>query len=214
MTHNEKKGTTSNELMKLQIILALLATVLLVVVFGTLAWMNNQRTLQTITKMQMPVLWIKDKEDHDAVSIDLGNLDISNDGYKEIVFAVTATTKTRYTLQLAHTKNIPLNYSIYSATKKSDDTFEKVNEGLITGSLLNRESTKTETYGEYANVQVNSNPQYWQSNSSYDIEKDSYHYYVLRVDWSQAINNKETDVIYLTVSTQLSASGVSEGGSE
>ena len=195
---------------KRQLILALAVTTLLAVMVGTLAWLNFQRGLQTITRIEMPLLWLKDSEGYDTTTINLGNLDVSSNGRKDIVFAVMATTNTNYILQLAHTTNIPLSYSIYPAMKNSDDTFIQVGNAPLAGEYL--ENTHTKTYGEYSNVQVNAKPKYWQTSDTYPIDRNALHYYILRVNWSEAINNKESDMIYLTVTNAIDAVTESTGG--
>lgn len=200
---------------KKQLMLAVVVTALLVVVVRSLSWLNVQRTLQTVTRMQMPVLYIKDHNEGDTQALSIGNLDVSVEGHKDIVFAVTASRKTQYNLQLAYTTNIPLIYTIYKATKTENDFVIQTdtNSQDIQLSLSKLTwNTHSETYGEYNYVQVNAEPKYWQTADAVSINRDEVQFYILRLNWYKAINNKETDMIYITVSTKLSESGASTGG--
>ena len=84
----------------------------------------------------------------------------------------------------------------------------------LEGRQLAIETTGPKTYGTDINVQVNANPVYWQSvqqeynESDYteSIGRTYVRYYVLEIDWtppegagSNLKNDKETDMIYLTV---------------
>lgn len=163
----------------------------------------------------MPVLYIKDHNEGDTQALSIGNLDVSVEGHKDIVFAVTASRKTQYNLQLAYTTNIPLIYTIYKATKTENDFVIQTdtNSQDIQLSLSKLTwNTHSETYGEYNYVQVNAEPKYWQTADAVSINRDEVQFYILRLNWYKAINNKETDMIYITVSTKLSESGASTGG--
>lgn len=197
---------------KKQLMLAVVVTALLVVVVRSLSWLNVQRTLQTVTRMQMPVLYIKDHNEEDTQALSIGNFDVSKQGNKDIVFAVTASRKTQYNLQLAYTTNIPLTYTIYKAEKNGS---EFVIQQDIQLSLSELDwDTHSETYGEYSKdkVQFNAEPKYWQTADAVSINRDEVQFYILRLNWNQTINNKETDMIYITVSTKLSESGAGTGG--
>ena len=200
---------------KKQLMLAVVVTALLVVVVRSLSWLNVQRTLQTVTRMQMPVLYIKDHNEEDTQALSIGNLDVSVQGPKDIVFAVTASRKTQYNMQLAYTTNIPLTYTIYKAEKnESGFVIQKdTNSQDIQLSLSELTwNTHSETYGEYNNVQDNAEPRYRQTAVAASINRDEVQFYILRLNWNQTINNKETDMIYITVSTKLSESGSGTGG--
>lgn len=202
---------------KKQLMLAVVVTAMLVVVVRSLSWLNVQRTLQTVTRMQMPVLYIKDHNEEDTQALSIGNLDVSKQGNKDIVFAVTASRKTQYNMQLAYTTNIPLTYTIYKAEKNENEFViqKDTNNQDIQLSLSDLTwNTHSETYGEYSKekVQFNAEPKYWQTADAVSINRDDVQFYILRLNWHRAINNKETDMIYITVSTKLSESGAGTGG--
>lgn len=165
----------------------------------------------------MPVLYIKDHNEEDTQALSIGNLDVSVKGHKDIVFAVTASRKTQYNMQLAYTTNIPLTYTIYKAAKiGSEFVIQKdTNSQDIQLSLSELTwNTHSETYGEYSKekVQFNAEPEYCQTADAVSINRDEVQFYILRLNWNQTINNKETDMIYITVSTKLSESGAGTGG--
>lgn len=207
-----KNKTVAMRKLLLSLISAL--AVILILTMLSLAWLNNKRTLQTVTTMQMPVLFIKDKNDVETQTLDIGNLDVSQADYKNIAFAVTASRKTDFNIQLAHTTNIPLTYEIYPAQKNGDEIV--VGDTKLTGSYLTWD-THVETYGNYnaEYVQLNAEPKYWQASDAQSInESYGMKYYVLRISWNQAINNKETEMIYITVSTKIADVNSSTGGNQ
>ena len=195
MDQNEEKKRGIPLSKKQQLALALAGTALLALIASTLAWLNFNRTLQTITRMQMPILWLKESDGvTNATEIELGNLDFSKAGSKEIPFAVYATAKTKYILQLAHTTNLPLTYSLYS---KEGETLTKL--------AFSSKSVETAySYGQYSEVQEKAYPAYQQTDNAIEIGRNEVHYYVLKVEWTNTnVSAKETDMIYLTVATAL-----------
>lgn len=196
MEQNEEKKRGIPHSKQQQLALALAGTALLALIVSTLAWLNFNRTLQTITRMQMPILWLREGDgETNATAIDLGNLDFSKPGEKEIPFAVYATAKTKYILQLAHTTNLPLTYSLYS----------KEGETLTNLDFSSENVDNAYSYGNYGNVQRDAYPQYQQTDLPIEIVRNDVHYFVLKVEWSdvQNVSAKETDMLYLTVATAL-----------
>ena len=83
----------------------------------------------------------------------------------------------------------------------------------VSGDFLNKPGDRIAdntrhpiTYNEYSNVQMYAEPVYWQSD---DVERvDTIDYYILKVTWTGSLpNNKETDMIYLTVGAPVGGSG-------
>lgn len=195
MDQNEEKKRGIPLSKKQQLALALAGTALLALIASTLAWLNFNRTLQTITRMQMPILWLREGGGKtNATEIELGNLDFSKAGSKEIPFAVYATAKTKYILQLAHTTNLPLTYSLYS---KEGETLTKL--------AFSSKSVETAySYGNYSSLQDNARPEYQQTDRPIEIGRNDVHFFVLKVEWTNTnVSAKETDMIYLTVATAL-----------
>lgn len=199
-----KSNPQGSRLVQRLLLLALVAAAVLAAAVGSLAWLRYTRSLQTYTKVQVPVLTIVGK-DPTSMIIDLGDIDVKNDTPpKRYEFGVQTSMDTQYWLQLAHTTNIGLRFSIY----KADSNFTQGTK--LDGKYLNPESETTppladatgtyhdKTYGEYKKVQENAEPLYWQSYQM-DIKRTTPQYFILEVSWDNSIkNNKETDMVYLT----------------
>lgn len=205
MEQNDEKKGGLTLWQKRQLALALAGTALLALIVSSLAWLNFNRTLQTITRMQMPILWLKEEDgETNMTAIDLGNLNFENpgsngEGQKDIRFAVLATAKTSYILQLAYTTNLPLTYTIFHTDKNGNIEGDNV---LSTDVLRD---TYTFAYGDYSadKVQDNAVPTYRQTVNPEPIVRNDLDYYVLRVQWTrnESITTKESEMIYLTVAT-------------
>lgn len=223
-SQNQKKHF-SIKLRYLVLFLILLA--LLLAAVGTVAWMRYIRSLQTVTMVQVTDLSLVGP-DRNTLAIDLGDLDVSTERSKEYVFGVESVGLETCTIQLAHTTNIPFQYEIYKATKK--DTSSSGNEVLAAGNYFSYGEIIKSTDAPYLNgtsvalqddnyyftstyenasgysVQKNAAPLYWQS-GDVDINKDGTTYFILKVIWGSGLeNNKETDMVYLTVGTGGGAS--------
>lgn len=212
----EQKDEKRNSWQKWQLIIALIATVLLALMAGTLAWLTYVRRLQTATLVDMPNLIIQGPYGADSAPIELGDIDVTDGSSRQYVFSISAINADYYKLQLAHTTNIPFHYTIYPA--KLDGNTGTVVEVAghnytyskpLAGGYLNQDATTgiansskhTESYGDYTFVQENVEPLYWQSSIVQVV--DARDYYVLDVSWKPPLtNNKETDIIYLTVVTE------------
>lgn len=201
MSHEENRKLHRRSLL---LIAVLAVAIVLTLAAGTLAWLRYDRSLQTATMIQVPTLSIRGSTD-DAIPIDLGEIDVSGAGSKAVIFRVVSNPGTRYLVQLAHTTNIPLTYTIYPAS--TDVTGSSVTEHGVTcyysaaldGAYLGQNGTQHEaTYGAYGNVQNNAEPLYWQSEVQ-TSNAEGNDFYVLVVSWSGGSkNDKETDMIYLT----------------
>lgn len=215
----EQQTSDKSRWQKRQLILALVTTALLAILVGTLAWLNYSRTLQTMTRVYMPVLTLQGGKGQSTAEINMGNIDVTNGTEKVCVFSVVSTEDTNFILQLAHTTNIPFTYSIHPATWSNDQptTGSYVQEGsgyysytdsnTLSGGYLNQDTNTqianqdrhSTTYGEYNSVQKNAEPLYWRSTSTSITAKEQ-KYYVLKLKWDNNLeNNKETDMVYLTV---------------
>lgn len=214
-SQNQKKHF-SIKLRYLVLFLILLA--LLLAAVGTVAWMRYIRSLQTVTMVQVTNLSLVGPDDK-TLAIDLGDLDVSTGNSKDYAFGVNSVNLDTCTIQLAHTTNIPFTYKIYKATKNGN-SFTYTASDLVNGSYLNKNDNDvafqgdndyfTSTYekkeGISYSVQKNAAPLYWQS-GDVDINKDGITYFILKVIWGDNLsNNKETDMVYLTVGTGGGAS--------
>lgn len=219
----EKKEEKSRRWQKRQLVLALVMAAVVAAIMGTLAWLNYQRGLFTVTRMQMPILYLKDENGSDTSQLALGTLDIGSEEATRCVFGVYATAHTEYMLQLSHTTNLPLNYKIYRASQSIFDGFTGQvgkfyyqESDLVAGANLSVTDTHKITFGDsYPSdkVQYNAEPVYWQASNARDIKRGELQYYVLEVNWdADALTEevkrniyKETEMIYVTVATSLGA---------
>ena len=195
---------------------------------GTLAWIQYDRSLQTMTKLQIPILTIQGSAPG-SLAMNLGDIDVESGNHQRTyVFGVSSNQPGHYKLQLAHTTNIPLTYTIYPATKEPGGNSDCTESGIsfyyssdapLHGRYLNgaggtplvaqqngtyHDLTYKTNTGAYPNVQLYAEPLYWQSNDPKSIEagEQNTQFYVLEVTWGSGLkNDKETDMIYLTAFT-------------
>lgn len=216
----EKKEEESRRWQKRQLVLALVLAAVVAAVMGTLAWLNYQRGLFTMTRMEMPILYLKDENGSDTSRLPLGSLDIGSQEAARCVFGVYATAHTEYMLQLSHTTNLPLSYKIYRASQSIFDGFTGQvgkfyykESDLVSGGDLSVTDTHRITFGGSDKVQYNAEPVYWQASNTRDIKRNEIQYYVLEVGWDASTLTdevkrniyKETEMIYVTVATSLGA---------
>lgn len=179
------------------LVAVLAAAALLSAIGGTAAWLRYARSLNTVARIQVPSLTLTGPHGQGTIPVELGDIDLSTTGSTESIFRIESTPGTSYIIQLAHTTNLPLRYTIY----KLKDASDTANEALA-GNYLNGNGNGTAdntlhaaTYGTYASVQKNAEPLYWQSTARVSNGED---YYKLVVTWGADTNNKETDMIYIT----------------
>lgn len=112
---------------KIEFILASLCTIALLIGMPVWAWFAGENKMETMTKIKVPEnLDIRAGHYHSIINFELSDISIedmydttNNVSYPEYrVFSVSAGDyKIPYTLQLAHTTNIPFKYSIYKAAE-------------------------------------------------------------------------------------------------
>lgn len=174
------------------LIAVLAAAVLLSALGGTMAWLRYARSLHTLARIQVPSMTLTGPQGESTLPVALGDMDLSKAGSKESIFRIASNTGTHYILQLAHTTNLPLNYTIYKLSSASDPS----RGTALAGSYRNGDGTlHSVTYGDYDKVQKNAQPLYWQSEVQTSSGEE---FYVLVVTWEAGANNKETDMIYIT----------------
>ena len=199
---------------------AVLAALALLAV-PVLAWLYMQRSMETITKINMPnALLIGAGDAKPIQQLELGNIDASETNrYKDVVFCVYSEKRSlNYYLQLAHTTNIGFNYQIYKAELRDDGELnyldKKYRKGvLLVGNYLNEDSKPgyandayhATTYpnsngnqsGSYNNVQKSAEPLYWKSTSKEILpdKKDTtgyyVNYYILHITWNETVKNNK-----------------------
>lgn len=210
---------------KKRAILAAIAAALALLVIPVFAWLYMQRSMETITKVNMPYALLIGAGDAKPIQqLELSNIDVSGaQKYKDVVFCVYSEKPSKsYYLQLAHTTNIGFKYEIYKASRPAADAssenvvsylgkqYKKGN--LLVGSYLNKDGNSDNatntyhriTYGEYSSVQKSAEPLYWKTTNQETLpeKKDDttyyVNYYILHIFWDENVqNNKETDMIYL-----------------
>ena len=223
---SEKKASHKSwSARKKRAILAVIAAALALLVIPVFAWLYMQRSMETITKVNMPYALLIGAGDAKPIQqLELSNIDVSGtQKYKDVVFCVYSEKQSKsYYLQLAHTTNIGFEYEIYKASRPAaGESSEKVvsylgkhyiKGELLACSYLNKAKNSDNatdtyhgiTYGEYKNVQNSAEPLYWKTADQEKLpEKEDdtkyyVNYYILRISWDENVqNNKETDMIYL-----------------
>lgn len=213
---------------KLQLVIAVSISVVLLVALPVYAWFTHKRSIALTTKINAPTqLYITAGNKESVANLEMADIDVENGSYKDFVFGIGGTDVQNYQIQLAHTTNIPFEYEIYRAKSvqeadKDDDTvvyvsnevnktfYYNIDGDKISGHYLNQQGSEIlanstlheKSYDSYGNVQKNAEALYWQSVdlSVNDAEKPFCDYFIIRVKWNDKVqNNKETDMVYLTV---------------
>lgn len=214
---------------KIQIGIAVVLFLLVIAVGVSMAWFNYTRGLHTVSNIIPPIaLEIGSGNKQPITQLELGNLDVEKTRFKDVVFCVYSRMQKdlSYDLQLAHTTNIGLEYTIYPAALNGslgnevvyDNNTYTYGSTPVEGSILNDSDNDgvadlsdgyfTKTYTAEANeansygVQKNAMPIYWRSSSVNHLQlngADQYcDYYVLHIEWGSDVeNDKETDMIYI-----------------
>lgn len=213
---------------KLQLVIAVSISVVLLVALPVYAWFTHKRSIALTTKINAPTqLYITAGNKESVANLEMADIDVENGTYKDFVFGIGGTDVQNYQIQLAHTTNIPFEYEIYRAKSvqeadKDDDTvvyvsnevnktfYYNIDGDKISGNYLNQNGSEIlanstlheKSYDSYGNVQKNAEALYWQSVdlSVTDTEDPFCDYFIIRVKWNDKVqNNKETDMVYLTV---------------
>lgn len=191
-------------------ILAALAVVAVVLIIAalTLSWFLTNNSLSTVAKVDSPAeLKITVPGESAATQLDLTNdadYDRVDDGrvYRRRAFSVDSGGK-EFELQVANTTNIKdLSVKIYRATVndpsadgdvKGDGYSWSKGAEVTDFTPIDDGKGKSETFGDYKNVQTNAVPKYrWKQ-----FEAASVTNFIIECSWPQADNYKETDVVYL-----------------
>lgn len=182
--------------------LVLVLAALISATVSTLAWLQYKRSLQTMTKVQFSTLNLTDI-DMSSAPIDLGEIDWKKDTKTEMPFLVQANPGTKYILQIGHTTNLPLTYTIkpLGENNAQGTPIEGSNLNLPKNSNSNiaDKTLNPQTYSDGDQVQQNAEPVYWQSVPIQCGPKGA-DAYVLIVSWDSTVTviDKDTEMIYLT----------------
>ena len=225
---SEKKASHKSwSARKKRAILAVIAAALALLVIPVFAWLYMQRSMETITKVNMPYALLIGAGDAKPIQqLELSNIDVSGaQKYKDVVFCVySEKPEEKYYLQLAHTTNIGFKYEIYKASRpaayaSAGDVVSYLGKQYIkgkqlAGSYLNKDENSDnatdkyheKTYNKYdkEHAQKSAEPLYWKTTSQEILPKEKddttyyVNYYILHISWDENVqNNKETDMIYL-----------------
>lgn len=213
---------------KRQLVIAVSLSVVLLVALPVYAWFTHKRSVALTTKINAPTqLYITAGNKESVANLEMADIDVENGSYKDFVFGIGGADVQQYQIQLAHTTNIPFEYEIYRAKSvqeadKDDDTvvyvsnevnktfYYNIDGDKISGNYLNQNGSEIlanstlheKSYDTYSNVQKNAEALYWQSDTLAvnDKGRPFCDYFIIRVKWNDKVqNNKETDMVYLTV---------------
>ena len=175
---------------KLQLVIAVSISVVLLVALPVYAWFTHKRSIALTTKINAPTqLYITAGNKESVANLEMADIDVENGSYKDFVFGIGGADVQQYQIQLAHTTNIPFEYEIYRAksvseTEKSEAVvyvsdeenktfYYKIDGNKISGHYLNQQGSEIlanstlheKSYDSYGNVQKNAEALYWQSDT-------------------------------------------------
>ena len=204
---------------KRQAVISVIIAVLVLLTIPVLAWFSRQRSMETMTKINLPyALRIGAGNTQPIQQLELSNIDVSKKKYEDVVFCVYSQgANEEYYLQLAHTTNIGFHYKIYKASVQQDGAISYLGNQYsqgekLAGNYLNVDAARKyataqyheTTYGNYDKVQQSAEPLYWRSDKQETLPEKAnanalyVNYYILHISWDDTVqNNKETDMIYL-----------------
>ena len=204
---------------KRRAVISVIIAVLLLLMIPVLAWFYRQRSMETMTQINLPyALRIGAGNTQPIQQLELSNIDVSKKKSEDVVFCVYSQgANESYYLQLAHTTNIGFQYTIYKASVNQDGEIsylgnqysqdEKLAGNYLNVDVARKYATKDyheTTYGNYDKVQQSAEPLYWRSDKKETLPGKAnanalyVNYYILHISWDDTVqNNKETDMIYL-----------------
>ena len=214
----QKKGSTLS-VRKRRAVISVIIAVLLLLTLPVLAWFYRQRSMETMTQINLPyALRIGAGNTQPIQQLELSNIDVSKKKYEDVVFCVYSQgANEKYYLQLAHTTNIGFHYTIYKASVRQDGKISYLGNQYSQGKALAGKYLNVDfdskyatnlyhetTYGNYDQVQQSAEPLYWRSDKRETLPEEAndnalyVNYYILHISWDDTVqNNKETDMIYL-----------------
>ena len=103
---------------KLQLVIAVSISVVLLVALPVYAWFTHKRSIALTTKINAPTqLYITAGNKESVANLEMADIDVENGSYKDFVFGIGGADVQQYQIQLAHTTNIPFEYEIYRAKR-------------------------------------------------------------------------------------------------
>ena len=130
---------------KLQLVIAVSISVVLLVALPVYAWFTHKRSIALTTKINAPTqLYITAGNKESVANLEMADIDVENGSYKDFVFGIGGADVQQYQIQLAHTTNIPFEYEIYRA--KSVSETEKSEAVVYVSDEENKTSLLQELY--------------------------------------------------------------------
>ena len=216
-----QKDTTKWSGRKKRAIAAVAVAALALVVLPVFAWLYMQRSIETITKVNMPYALLIGAGDAKPIQqLELSNIDVSASKSKDVVFCVYSEKPSKsYDLQLAHTTNIGFTYEIYKASRSAAETSagdvvrvsylgkQYIKGNPLDGSYLNKDENSDYatdkyheiTYNKYDKtyVQKSAEPLYWKTSIPVmlpdKVDDTGYYvnYYILHITWGDDVQNNK-----------------------
>ena len=106
---------------RVMLIVSIVLTLLLCIEIPVLAWFSNQRKMAVLASVNAPyTLYLSAGNQEDLVYLDMSSIDVGTPSvrekgtHKDFVFSVQGSWDiSEYYLQVAHTTNIPFEYTLY-----------------------------------------------------------------------------------------------------
>ena len=110
----QKKGSTLS-VRKRRAVISVIIAVLLLLTIPVLAWFYRQRSMETMTQINLPyALRIGAGNTQPIQQLELSNIDVSKKKYEDVVFCVYSQgANEKYYLQLAAYDEYRIQYRIY-----------------------------------------------------------------------------------------------------
>lgn len=205
---------------RVQLISAIVLTIVFFTAIPVFAWFSQKRELKSITRINSPTqLYISSGHKESIANLNLADIDISEQDEegnpvlsKSFVFCVSGNISgNTYKIQLAHTTNIPFDYRISTASEVNEisgydvvycsednrNFFYKKNSVLagvfknLQDGIGHSSSLVGKSYAAYTQIQKNAKPLYWCSDAV-ATDGEFSDYYIITVSWTmQQINNDE-----------------------
>ncbi len=108
---------------------SIILTLFLLVEIPVLAWLSSQRKMAVLANVNAPyTLYLSSGHQEDLVYLDMSSIDVGTPGtegretHKDFIFSVQGSWDiSSYYLQLAHTTNIPFEYTVYRVKDNGDN---------------------------------------------------------------------------------------------
>jgi len=118
---------------RIQLTVSIVLTLLLMVEIPVFAWFSSQRKMAVLGNVNAPyTLFLSAGHQEDLIYLDMSSIDVGTPGtrekgtHKDFIFSVQGSWDiSSYYLQLAHTTNIPFEYTIYRVKDNGEGEGER-----------------------------------------------------------------------------------------